>query len=422
MNILMMSNTYIPLVGGVERSISTFSEAMRSDGHNVLIVTPELRGQDPNESGVLRLPSIHRVKDTDFSLNLPLTAEFSNEIREFKPDIVHSHHPFLLGDSAQRIAARHGIPIVFTYHTIYEQKMHYLDFDTEQSRRFIKRLAVEYANHCDAVVTPTKSIGEHFRSQGMKTPTEVIPTGIDMKTFGHGDRGHFRKTFNIPEDAFVVSHIGRMVKEKNVDFLTRCVLKFMEQKPDTHYLLVGGGPSLKEIKEQVSEAGLSGRVTITGNLDGQDLIDGYHAGDVFGFASHSETQGLVLLEAMAAGLPVIGVDAFGTRDFVESEKNGKVIPEDDDGVFADALSWYYQLDDARKKEMRKNARDCAKSYSIGRCTERMLNLYRRLIQNTKQQKDHNDAWQEFLSRAKTEWNIMKGLAKAGDAALSENES
>ena len=254
MNILMMTNTYLPHVGGVARSVHTFSEEYRKLGHNVLIVAPEfteLESSDApvSEANVVRLPAIQRFNGSDFSVRLPLLSSFDERLTQFAPDIVHSHHPFLVGDTALRFAAGEGLPAVFTHHTLYEQYTHYVPFDSPGLKQFAIELGTRFANLCDGVIAPSESIAALIRQRGVESPIRVVPTGIDLKAFGGGNGGAFRRAKNIPNDALVIGHVGRLAPEKNLTYLARAVSLFMTDHAESHFLVVGAGPSEGAIRD-----------------------------------------------------------------------------------------------------------------------------------------------------------------------------
>ncbi len=176
MNILMMTNTYFPMVGGLEQSVYSFSEEFKSLGHEVLIVTPAFAGAPIEEPGVIRIPSFQKFSGTIFSLNFPVSGLLTRLMKEFCPDMVHSHCPFFMGDFAVRLSRQHAIPLVFTYHTMFEQYMHDWPVQNEGVKRFIVKLAAGYSNFVDQVIVPSESVKNILLKRGVKTPMEVIPT------------------------------------------------------------------------------------------------------------------------------------------------------------------------------------------------------------------------------------------------------
>jgi len=163
MKILMMTNTYTPVIGGVEESIRAFTEQFKKEGHDVLIVAPEFKNVPKREEGIIRIPALQEFNHTDFSVNLPIPGLLAKIMKEFKPDIVHSHHPFLIGDMALRLCGQYDIPLVFTYHTMYEDYLHYIPIRNELIKRFVIELSAGYANLTDHVIVPSQSVFDLLR-------------------------------------------------------------------------------------------------------------------------------------------------------------------------------------------------------------------------------------------------------------------
>jgi len=420
MKILMMTNTYTPLVGGLEQSIQSFSDEFRKMGHDVLIVAPTFEGQPKREHDVVRVPSIKKVNKTQFSVHLPVPGFLEELIRKFPADIVHSHHPFLMGDLALRLSRQCRIPIVFTHHIMFEQYAHYLPIQNETTKRFVVEIATGYANLVDQVIAPSESVREALLSYGVTNPITVVPTGIDLNRFKDGDGKSFRKRHKIPANAFVIGHVARLAAEKNLDFLVKGLLTFFSKAANVYILLVGDGPSREAVIQEFTQAGFKNRLCLTGFLKGQDLIDAYFAMDVFGFASLSETQGMALLEAMAAGVPVVAVDAPGVREVVNDRLNGRLMKTCDQGEFVEALLWCLKCPSEKWRKIKQEAKKTARSFSIRVCAKRMLKIYDDLrIKEFVSSESKDNPWYGLVERLKIEWGIFKNLVEASEAAIFE---
>src|SRR4051812_29476813 len=329
MNICMMTNTYLPHVGGVARSVSTFADEYRRQGHNVLVVAPNFEGRRPPkraEAIVERVAAIQKFNGSDFSVRLPLAAALSDRLDAFAADIIHAHHPFLLGDPALRIATNKNVPIVFTHHTRYEDYTHYVPFDSPALKAVAINLPTQFANLCDGVIAPSESIAKLIRKRGVTVPIAVVPTGIDVKAFANAEGLAFRQRYQIPPRSFVVGHVGRLAPEKNLDYLAEAAAQFLKRSRDTYFLVVGDGPSAEGMKATFANLGVGNRLVLAGKHTGRSLHEAYRAMDVFAFASKSETQGMVLAEAMAAGLPVVALNAPGVREVMRDGENGAMLP------------------------------------------------------------------------------------------------
>lgn len=421
MKILMLTNTFTPHIGGVANSVTWLAENLRAAGHRVLIIAPEFSGAPQDETDVLRIPALQRFGGSDFSVPIPLSRSLDEALDAFQPDIVHSHHPFLLGDTALRVSATRDLPIVYTYHTRYELYGHYVAQDSPVLKRLVLSLALGYCDLCDAVIAPSQSMAQFLTEHGVKTPVTVVPTGIDASQFDHGDGKRLRSASGIPSDAFVVGHVGRLAPEKNLEYLTEAVKQFLTSHASAHFLVVGCGETMAHIQDTLTGAGLGTRIHLVGALTGAELADAYAAMDVFAFSSHSETQGLVLVEAMAAGIPVVALDAPGARDVVSDSRNGRLLAANSPADhFAHALHWVDGRTVAERKTLRKAAIQTSKRFSKDATTEMALTLYATTLETHRAArvgKDNN--WQAAKRGLGEEYKILRNLAHAiGDAVLA----
>ncbi|WP_237065118.1 glycosyltransferase [Microbulbifer guangxiensis] len=422
MNIVMLTNTYLPHVGGVARSVAAFSAEYRKRGHRVLVVAPTFADTDPAEKDVLRIHALQNFNGSDFSVALPFSGDLSERLDEFRPDIVHSHHPFLLGMTALRIARSREIPLVFTHHTLYERYTHYVPADSQALKRFVIELATRYANLSSLVFAPSQSIAELLRSRGVTTPIAEVPTGVAAEQFEPADGAAARRQYGIPESAFLLGHLGRLAPEKNLEFLAAAAAEFMQAHSDSHFLLVGSGPSARTIENLFQSRGLGDRLHMPGTLQGAPQRNAYRAMDAFIFASTSETQGMVLTEAMAAGTPVIALDANGTREVVKNGINGCLVSSENSREFASAIDWLYLQPPAEREAIRKAALETAESFSMENCAERALSLYQPLL---KQEWAFDDSlyaqWMRLRNLIGAQWDILEGVTSAAGAAFTTTQ-
>ena len=411
MNILMITNTYTPHVGGVARSVWGFTQAFKDRGHRVLVIAPEFEPKPIEESDVIRIPSIQNFNHSDFSIRAPLPLSISSRIDEFQPDIIHTHHPFMLGGTALVLAEGRNLPLVYTYHTMYEQYTHYVPGNLPRLKDFVVHLALGYANHCNHIIAPSQSIQSILKKRGLKRPSTVIPTGVDVARFASGDGLKLRKELGIGEKDLVVGHAGRLAPEKNLEFLTQAVAKFLKDKPLGHFLVVGEGPSRPKIQSIFAELNLSERIHFLGVTKGKRLVDAYHTMDVFAFASKTETQGMVLTEAMAAGVPVIALDAPGAREVVKDRINGRLLKDHALESFGSALDWFVELPESKQSNIRAKALLTANKFSMSRCADRCLKLYRTTMER-KSKTYSLYAWEKAIRTCKSEWEILKNFVHA----------
>ncbi|GAB2802284.1 glycosyltransferase family 4 protein [Halomonas shantousis] len=429
MNILMFTNTYRPIVGGVSESVQRLKGCLQRQGHQVLVVAPKLEGQPEHETDVVRVAAMPRFNGSDFSLPVPVPGQLYEAIDRFEPDIVHSHHPFLLGDTAARAAQTYGLPLVFTHHTLYEHYTHYVPGDSPRMQRFAVALATEYTHLCNAVIAPSESIRDLLRSRGANPAVHVVPSGVDTARFAQGDGNALRQRLGIPGDAHVVGHVGRLALEKNLPFLAEAMARFLATHPRARVLIVGDGEARTAMHERAAREGVADRFHFAGKLHDQALIDAYHAMDVFAFASHSETQGMVIAEAMAAGLPVVAVDATGVREVLIDGENGLMLPEDDLAGFAQALTDL--TDVVRHDAMRLGALASARDFDAALCAERCLDVYRQVTQPdaTARGEEEANAWVRVHGRLGAEWQllchrgrVLRSTFQSASQTLSERKS
>lgn len=412
----MFSNTYAPHVGGVAHAIDSISGELRRSGHAVLIVCPEFPGMAPNETDVVRIPAVQRFNGTDFSVALPVTVGLREAIARFRPDVIHSHHPFLLGDTAVRVAAEFVRPLVFTHHTLYERYTHYVPANSVALRRFVIELGVGYGNRCGRVIAPSASIARLLIERGLETQVEIIPTGVPADRFrGDGERG--RRVAGVPLFCPVIGHVGRLAPEKNLTFLATALIRALEIEPKAHVLIVGAGPSDEVITGIFTAAGKRDRLHMRGALTGSPLADAYAAMDLFAFASTSETQGLVLMEALTSGVPVVALDAPGARDVIVPEENGALVYGGDEVDFGRTVVTWLGRVRAAPGAARSAAEASARPFRIEATTARLVEVYREVVVTAAPPTDVDvSIWSSLLRRAEAEWSIWSNIAHSAIGA------
>ncbi|MEO6182648.1 MAG: glycosyltransferase, partial [Verrucomicrobiota bacterium] len=341
----------------------------------------------------------------------------------FQANIIHSHHPFLLGDTAVRIAASKHVPVIFTHHTLYEDYTHYVPGDSPALKQFAIELSTRYANLCDGVIAPSESIAELIKSRGVEVPIKVIPTGIDVKGFSSGNGKAFRATHKISPDAFVVGHLGRLAPEKNLPYLCRAICRFLKQEPKAVFLIVGEGPSEKQIRSIFRAKGLTKRLITPGKKCGRELFDAYAAMDVFAFSSQSETQGMVIAEAMAAGLPVVALNASGVREVVQNGKNGFLLDaKASEEEFATCLGKILKETKLRE-QLKVGAQSTAQKFSMKRSAKKALEFYEEIRKQTRRQRhmEKDEPWANLMKRIEVEWKLIADKAACAINALTGDE-
>jgi glycosyltransferase involved in cell wall biosynthesis len=383
LRVAMFTNDYFPFIGGVSLSIDRLCRGLVRLGGAVKVFAPAYQQPwtDPDDGSVFRCPSLFHARLADFPIANVFSRKIKASFRPFGCDLVHVHHPFWLGKKGMRLARRSGIPVVLTYHTRLERYTHYFPLPGLALKNLVAHFLIKhFANHCDAIVTPTPSTEEYLRNLGVSALIETIPTGIaieDYKQWSQQQIQALRDQYVDPGERLLIS-VSRMAKEKNLDFLIAGLVKIKERSTCTFKcLLVGDGPERKRLVEKVAALGMHDRIVFTGNLAPHEVSRCYLAADLFVFASTSETQGMVLLEAMAGGCPVLAVRASGVYDVVKDGFNGVKVPESTDS-WAEAVIKLLS-DSKRLSILSENSRLFAENYSLEKITEKVLKLYRRVI-------------------------------------------
>ncbi|TWT56922.1 Alpha-monoglucosyldiacylglycerol synthase [Thalassoglobus neptunius] len=413
MNILMLTNVYTPQIGGVTRSIEQFAEGYRQQGHDVLIVAPDYEENPDPDPGVVRVPAIPNFYEGRYSLPIPVMPLLIPQLRPFQPDIIHAHHPFLLGSTAQSLAIEFRTPLVYTHHTRYSV---YIEEKTDwphSVEEAIGELITGFCELVDQIIVPSSGIQELLGKRGIRTNMEVVPTGVDIRKFDTADGARFREEFQIDPEKLIVGHVGRLSVEKNCRFLTEVLCDFLKTTDSADVLIVGDGPEREPMEKAFANRGLSERVVMTGFLTGQELVDAYAAMDVFPFASHSETQGMVLGEAMAAGTPVVAIAATGVNDIVSDQQNGFLVPSEDLDLFCAQLQHFAKLNSDEREKLEQAAIETAREFSQQQCVEKMLSLYESLV-NSDQHTDRSSGspWGHMQEKWDSTWKRWRNRSRA----------
>ncbi|NTW28554.1 MAG: glycosyltransferase family 4 protein [Coriobacteriia bacterium] len=378
MRIGFFTDTYTPQINGVVTSIRLFKTALEARGHQVYVFAPEPGAPDDTED-IVRFLSIPFVFQPEMRFASPISFEALRLLDHIDLDIVHAHDPFSIGLFGLNIARRQKIPYVHTYHTMYPEYVHYV-WETKLTKRLAERLSRDYCDACDSVVAPSTKVEEYLLGWGVSAPIEIIATGVDIDKYAAEDPDRvdvLRKRLGLAPEDRIALFVGRLGREKNVETLVRAIWHC--ECPAVKLLIVGDGPHRRELEELTDELDLRGRVVFAGYLERDDTIAAYHLAHIFAFASTSETQGLVVGEAMAAGLPVVAAEDKAVEDFVIDGTCGLVVPGIPDRLAAamDALL----LDEPRRLEYAAAATLRAQEFSIAREAARLEAHYLRAIEN-----------------------------------------
>lgn len=385
LRVLMFSDVYFPRINGVSTSIETFRRDLHRHGVDVTLIAPDYKNQAATEK-IHRVPAWQLPFDPEDRLmhwgKLHRTAH-GLSVHDFH--VVHIQTPFAAHYAGYRFAKRHKLPVVTTYHTHFEEYFHH--YLPVLPRPWLKATARGIArgqcNGLDAVIVPSRAMRDTLTDYGIKAPLHILPTGIPTERFSGGDGDAFRARYGIPANRPVGLFVGRVAHEKNIGFLLEATQRIRQQRPDFLLMIAGEGPALSALQKQARQLAIDDQVRFIGYLDREhELPACYSAADVFVFASKTETQGLVLLEAMAAGVPVYALAEMGTKDILDPAvgARGAVIAEDNVDRFADGLVQLVQ-DRPRLQQLAAEARAWAEEWSAPQRARQLAELYRSLHHN-----------------------------------------
>jgi len=382
LHIAFFTNFYLPVVNGVTRSVESFREELTKLNHNVFIFAQADSDYEDEAPFVFRYPSLTLPVYVEVPAVIPVSPFIDQLLPALKLDVIHTHHPFLLGRTAARKAEELDLPLVFTFHTQYQEYTHYVPVPQEAFQDFLKgaiqNWIMDFMGMCQHIVIPSESMKEIIiNDYGLRDKYTVIPTGMDLEPYRKADGKALRAREGWQEDKVLVS-TGRLAMEKNWPVLFKSMQKVYREHPDMRLVIIGNGPEKGTLQEQAAELGFAERVTFTGEIPFEEVPAYLKAADMFVFASVTETQGLVTMEAMAAGLPIVAVDGSGTRDIVEDGKQGFLVPNDPDAL-AEAVNRLLDAPETMKK-FRRSALKRAKNFDMKNCAKQLLNVYKQAIE------------------------------------------
>lgn len=384
MHIANFTNTYLPVISGVVRSIRSFRDELTRKGHNVFIFAQEADYVD-KDPFIFRYPSLPLPIAADIPAAIPLSPFVDRLLPAVKLDVIHTHHPFLLGQTAATKAQELNLPLIFTFHTQYREYTHYFPFPAETVQNFLKnaidRWMQDFMRRCQHIIIPSESMREILvNNYGLKNNFTVIPTGIDLEAYrtANGEKIRHKKQW---EKDIVMISVGRLAPEKNWPLLLQATALVLQEYPQFRLALIGDGTERNSLESLAKELGIRKRITFVGALPFSETPSYMKAANLFGFASITETQGLATLEAMAAGLPVVAVNASGTRDMLKHGQQGYLV-ENDAEALADAIKKLLANPD-KMKRFAEAAYKKAQSFNIECLTEKLLDVYEQAIRDKK---------------------------------------
>jgi len=382
MRVGIFTDTYRPQVNGVVSSISTLERELRKKGHKVYIITttdPDAPEVEPN---VLRIPSMEFKPLPQYRLGLLYSSKIIKKIKKLNLDIIHSQTEWGVGTFARFAAINLGIPLVHTYHTLYEYYTHYITRGhfTVPAKKLAAAISRFYCEKCDALIVPTRKVEDILYSYDVDKVMNIIPTGLDLekfyrKNYTEEEIKFMRERFGIEEDEFLCMYIGRIAQEKSIDVLIDMFSKLKDKS--FKFMIVGRGPITEDLKKQAENLGISDRVIFAGEVPHDKVPVYYQMGDVFLNASISETQGLTFVEAMAAETPVNARYDLNLEDLLLKNEAGLVYRNEEEFVNNIML---LKKDKEFRNNIVKNAFNVSQDYTAEKFGERVEAVYKKTIE------------------------------------------
>ena len=387
MKIVFATDTYWPRCNGATVSIDAFKREFELMGHEVHIIAPEYPNTEASDD-----PTIHRFKSYQFLFSpedrLVWKAErwhIFKRLKKIQPDIIHCHTEFQLSIMVMKYGHKHDIPVVFTCHTYWEEYINlYMPFPDKVGRQVARSIQKAALKMVDRIVTPTEPMKSVLRSYGIDRQIDVLPTGVPEDEFSSVDRDEIRKSSFLYDDfpflkgKPVLLYVGRVTREKNMDFILDHFSKLQPTHPEARLVVTGGGPYLSELKRKARRLGIDEKIAFTGYVPRNRVRELYALADVFVFASKTETQGLVTIESMMTGTPVVAIGEMGTRIVMNGDNGGFMVPDDPE-IFTDKVR---SLLDSRElwEEKSREAREYSRSWSSRRMAEILKGIYEELLE------------------------------------------
>lgn len=384
MNIGLFTDTYFPQINGVATSVHVLADSLRKRGNTVYIFAPYAPHEDETEDYIIRMPSMPCILVKNFRLGLLYSPlELKRIVSDLKLDIVHTQTEFSLGIFGRTLAKTLHVPIVHTYHTMYVDYVHYIINGALISPSMAKSFSRVCCNGANAVIAPTIKVKNSLIEYGVTKPIEIIPTGIDLKmfkkeTFDKEEIYNIKYELGISKEDKVILSLGRLAQEKSVDIIIKSMPRVLEKIKNVKLLIVGDGPSRKELEELTQNLNLSENIIFAGAKVWEEIGKYYQLGDVFVSASTSETQGLTFAEAMAGGIPVVAKNDECIENLVIHEKTGFLF--NDEKELPDYL---YEIlnNDKKREEFSKESILSADNISVEKFAENVENLYKDIFEN-----------------------------------------
>lgn len=378
MRIAVFTNCYHPLVNGVVGAVSLLRKGFMELGHQVDIFAPKFDDYIDAEPGIYRYPAVDLTRKVKYPVAIPYSPKISRILKDMDFDIIHSHHPFVLGPLALKLARSRKRPIVYTFHTQYDQYTHYVPLPSPLVRWFSKNQVRRFAQGVDQITTPADTAKQILIKYGVTNDIKVIPNPTDLSKFQKADGDRVKKEYQLSNEKVLIN-IGRIAPEKNLGLLLESFRIVLSKATEpVKLMIVGDGPALKGLKQLASALGIAEKVIFTGMVDPAQVPNYLAAADLFVMTSKSEVKPLAQLEALAAGVPIVAVSAAGANDTITSGRNGLLVPENTEAIAGGVLDLAFNPE--RLTDFKHEAILTAERYSHVRIAEEYLRLFNEVLQ------------------------------------------
>lgn len=383
MRIGIFSESFEPIQNGVSTSVKTLVEQLRAQKHHVCILAPDYPDHEDESAFVMRVPSILTPLNKAYPVPFPWFPQLKRKIRNLNLDLLHSHSPWFLGILAARLSRKYGLPHVSTYHTLYDQYEHYMVLLPGQATHgLLQWWMPHYYNQCQHVIVPSRIAERSLRGYGVESPITVIPTAVPLpppESQTESARLAVRDRWQIPPDATLLLYVGRIAKEKQVEIVLDAFDRIACEFEDARLLVVGGGPYLTEVITYADNISHGDRIILAGGLPREEIDSIYAAADLFLFGSTSETQGLVIAEARASGLPAVVARGGGASENVVNHEDGIVVNPDAGEIAQAAIRLLASWD--RLSAMREACLRNAIKYTPEGMAEKVVDVYAAAVES-----------------------------------------
>ena len=382
MNIAIFTNNYLPNLYGVTQSIETFRRELEKRGHSVFIFAPFFPGYQDKNSHVFRYPALDIKIKFRFPLPLIYSSKMDKIIEKLDLDIIHIQHPNLLGTVGQKWACRKKIPLIFTWHTLYNHYTNFVPFlPAKISAGYMIKKAVKMANQSDTVIIPTDSIRTILKKWGVNKKMVAIATGVEESDFSQTDKNFIRQKYSLTKNEIVLLLVTRLTEEKNITFVVRSIKNILK-KQRVRLLIVGDGYLKAKLEKFSQQNSIRKKIIFCGEVKREEIKNYYATADIFIYGSKSETQGMVMTEAMYSGLPIVAVKATGSSSLVEHNKNGFLVSEKEK-EFAKAVEKLVLNSSLRQRMGEASQKIAQNKFTATISAEKMLQVYQEAIKNKK---------------------------------------